>query len=461
MESKQIRSSLIAKSMRFYGKFQPLHQEKLRVIERRRNQPKGFIQKLNSKPDSGFNVIPSKELCSVYLHKSGFLASKGVIGAQSKPPHYTISRFGRRFDQQKLKLKHHKEKSLRSFSPLGFGSDSKLRDREKWQYISLEKKPKEMKKLCDGPDGIGGNIFGQEKERDVKEVGSKLTVSTSREPKRVASDVKIRHISSSRFISKGENDESLECTGTSPGCQANSEEAHQPSPVSVLEPMFCEEDMSDDDEEAHLDFHGIEKQLDNLQSESESYSEGSGMEVSSDEESVLVSETKESKDSEPEFLDTEQNRDLSYIDDILFEAVLWDKNWVTEKHDLVMTSKIFEKLEKKYCTEISWKRTERRLFFDRVNSGLVEIVESFTATPTWKKSFSRRLGAVLSIHGLKQELCKVLNRQEKRVKQESLAEVPVRDIDEWLELEADDESVVCELECMIVDELLSEVVSFM
>lgn len=189
------------------------------------------------------------------------------------------------------------------------------------------------------------------------------------------------------------------------------------------------------------------------------------MEVSSDEESVLDSETKESNDSEPiGFLDTQESRDSSYIDVIMAEVVLGDKNWVPDKQDsldLVITPKIFEKLEKKYYTETSWKRSERRILFDRVTSGLVEILESFRATPTWKKPVSRRLGTVLSTCGLKQELWKVLARQEKLAKKESSAKVPVIDIGDWLELEADDESVVCELESMIVDELLAEVVSFM
>jgi len=207
---------------------------------------------------------------------------------------------------------------------------------------------------------------------------------------------------------------------------------------------------------------GLENQLETLKSESESYSDGSGMEVSSDEESALDSAIKESKKSEPiGFLDTQESRDSSYIDDILAEVLLGDKNWVPGKRDLVITPKIFVKLEKKYYAETSRKRSERKILFDRVNSGLVEILESFSATPTWKKPVSRRLGTALSTCGLKQEVWKVLARQEKRAKKESLAKVPVIDIDEWLELEADDESVVCELESMIVDELLAEVVSFM
>ncbi|VVB02706.1 unnamed protein product [Arabis nemorensis] len=491
MESKQIRFSVIARSMGFNGLFRPLDQEKLRVIEKQ-NKPK---------PDSGFSftVSPTKELCRVYLQKPDLLASKGIIDAQSTSPHdrgkssksvglkmyremANQRKFGRRYDQEKSKSKliHYtsvdplkpkigkKENSLRCFSPLGFGRNSHLRDRKNGQFISLEKKPKEMNKVCDG------TTFGQKKDRVVREVGSKLMVSTSRDlvlslervcNDRVAAESKFRLISSSDFISKGENDDSLDSSNASPVCQTNTEETHQPSPVSVLEPVFYEDMLDDSEELPHLDFHGLEKQLETLKSDTESYySYGSGMEVSSDEESVLDSETKESKESEPiGLLDTQQSKDSSYIDDILAEVVLGDKNWVPDKREslgLGITLKIFEKLEKKYYTETSWKRSERRILFDRVNSGLVEILESFTTIPTWKKPVSRRLGTVLSICGLKQELWKVLARQEKRAKKESLAKVPVIDIDEWLELEADDESVVCELESMIMDELLGEVVSF-
>ncbi|KAG7574205.1 hypothetical protein ISN44_As09g024120 [Arabidopsis suecica] len=472
MESKEIRSSsVIERSMRFNGLFQALHQDKLRVVVEKQNQQ---IQKESI---SGFTVIPMKELCRVYLRKPNLLASKGIIDALAKPPHRN---YGRRYDQQNLKskLRHHhttsvdtmkhkfgkKENSLRYFTPLGFSSGSCLGNRKKAKDLSFEEKPKETKKLCDG------TTFDPKKEKVVREVKSSLMVSTSRD--RVAADVRFRDLSSSGFISKDKNDESLDCSNASLECQTNSEEAHQPSPVSVLEPMFYEdilddsEDILDDSEDLpYPDFQSLEKQLETLKSESESYSDGSGMEVSSDEESVLDSETKESKDSTPiGFLDTQESRDSSYIDDILAEVVLGDKNWVPGKRDsldLVIIPKIFEKLEKKYYAETSWKRSERKILFDRVNSGLVEILESFSATPTWKKPVSRRLGTALSTYGMKQELWKVLARQEKRAKKESLAKVPVIDIDEWLELEADDESVVCELESMIVDELLAEVVSFM
>lgn len=228
MESKQIRSSVIARSMRFNGLFQPLDQEKLRVIEKQ-NQPK-------SNSGFSFTVSPTKELSRVYLRKLDLLASKGIIDAQSTPPHdrgkssksvglkihremANYRKFGRRYDQQKskLKLRHDtsvdplkpkigkKENFLRRFSPLGFGSNSHLRDGKKRQYISLEKKPKEMNKLCDG------TTFGQKKDRVVREVGSKLMVSTSRDSvlslericnDRVAAESKFRHISSSGFISK-------------------------------------------------------------------------------------------------------------------------------------------------------------------------------------------------------------------------------------------------------------------
>ncbi|KAF8108317.1 hypothetical protein N665_0111s0030 [Sinapis alba] len=473
MESKEIRSSVFAKTMRFNGISQPLCQEKLRPFERR-NQPKGFVKK---KSDSGgFKVVPTKELCRVYLHKTELLASKGIIDALAKPPHYQkhgeVAKnrtFGRRFDQQNLnlkskKLRHHhtnvekKESSPRRFSPLGFGSDSQLRDsRRKGQYIiTPEKKPKEMSNTT---------TLVQKKDGAVREAGSKLIVSTSRgdsvlslERNRFAQDVKFRHVSS---ISKDESEDSSDFSSASSGCQT--EEAHQPSPVSVLEPVFNDDMLEEDSEELpYLDLHGLEKQLDYLKSESDSYSDGSGMEVSSDEESVIASETEETKDSEPiRLLDTQEIRESSYIDDILSEVLLMDKNWVPDKLDSVLSFKVFEKMEKKYYTETSWKKSERRIFFDRVNSSLVEILESFTATPTWKKPISRRLGTGLSTSGLKQELCKVLARQEKGAKKVSSNKVPVIDLDDWFKLEDDDdESVVCELESMIVDELLFEVVSF-
>lgn len=56
-----------------------------------------------------------------------------------------------------------------------------------------------------------------------------------------------------------ENEDSLDCSNASPGCQTNSEEAHQPSPVSVLEPIFIEDMLDDTEEIPYLDFHGEEQ----------------------------------------------------------------------------------------------------------------------------------------------------------------------------------------------------------
>ena len=457
MESKEkIRSSVFAKTLRFNGISQ-----------------KPLLRHAKSRAfDSGFKVVPTKELCRVYLHKTELLASKGVIDARAKPVHSQRygekpkqRTFGRRFDQQNLNLKpkklrnyrdvEKKESSPRRFSPLGFGSDSQLRDRSRnGQYMITpeKKKPKEMS------NGTATTLVQK------KEAGSKLIVSTSRdsvlslERKRFAQDVKFRHVSSPPgSIIKDESEDSSDCSSASPGCQT--EEAHQPSPVSVLEPIFNDDVSEEDSEELpYLDLHGIEKQLDYLKSESDSYSEGSGMEVSSDEESEIASETEENKDSEPiRLLNTQERRESSYIDDILSEVSLMDKNWVPD----TLTFKVFEKMEKKYYTQTSWKKSERRILFDRVSSGLVDILESLTATPTWKKPISRRIGAGLSKSGLKQELCKVLARQEKRAKKVSPSKMPVIDLDEWFKPEDDDdESLVCELESMIVDDLLFEVVSF-
>jgi len=190
MESKEIRSSSVfERSMRFNGLFQ----DKLRVVEKQNQPPKRFNQK---ESNSGFTVIPTKQLCRVYLQKPNLLASKGIIDALAKPPHRI---FGRRYDQQnfKSKLRHHQttsvgkeENSLRYFTPLGFSSGSRLGDRTKGKDLSFQEKPN---KLCDG------STFDQ-KERVVREVKSSLVVSTSRD--RVAADVKFRDLSSSGFICK-------------------------------------------------------------------------------------------------------------------------------------------------------------------------------------------------------------------------------------------------------------------
>lgn len=210
MESKEIRSSVFAKTVRFNGVSQPLHHVKARSF------------------DFGFKVVPTKELCRVYLRKTELLASKGIIDSRAKPPHsqnYVEKpkqrRFGGRFDLQNFnlkskKLRQHtnaekKESSPRRFSPLGFGSDSQLRDsRRKGQYIVTpeKKKPNEMSKIC---NVTTTTTLVQKKDGavTVREAGSKLIVSTSRrdsvlslERNRFAQDVKFRHASPPGPISK-------------------------------------------------------------------------------------------------------------------------------------------------------------------------------------------------------------------------------------------------------------------
>lgn len=56
-----------------------------------------------------------------------------------------------------------------------------------------------------------------------------------------------------------ESEDSSDCSiSSSPGCQT--EEAHQPSPVSVLEPIFNDDMLEDDSEELpYLDLRGKEQ----------------------------------------------------------------------------------------------------------------------------------------------------------------------------------------------------------
>ncbi|XP_010554581.1 PREDICTED: uncharacterized protein LOC104824254 isoform X2 [Tarenaya hassleriana] len=519
MESERIRSSVIARLVGFDELQQPQqnlakkqrflsdnYQPKVAMIgtwgkkyiskQDQEKQIKGFVSMGNEESSSGFLVSPTKEMCRAYLQKPTLFASTHVIDAQATPPHKrekstkltgsSIRRemvgrlnFGMRAGQQSLesnlKPKHHnwvnpvkpkirkKESSLRCFSPITAPRASHLGDRKMEKSLLLENKAKERKKLFDGTLARGG------KEKYSGEIVSNSMVSTYKDlvgSDTLDADVKLRLTSSPHFTSKDEEGNPLHCSGTYPECQTSLEEGNQPSPVSVLEPVFDGEMLENFEKLPHFNFLGLEQQLEILKSESvESYSEGSGMVVSSDdesdEESILDSGVKEDKDTKPiGSLGVQENHNSSYTDDVFAEAGFENGKFFNrwDSVDLPINPKIFERLEKKYTHHTSWRKSDRILWLDRVNSGLKEILESYIAAPRWKKSVSRRLRTVLTTQGLKEELQKLLEMQDKRAKKESSDKMAAIDIDEWLELEADVEPVVRELETMLVDELLDELV---
>ncbi|KAL5734822.1 hypothetical protein ACOSP7_032683 [Xanthoceras sorbifolium] len=255
------------------------------------------------------------------------------------------------------------------------------------------------------------------------------------------------------------------CSCTDPESLVNSEEAYQPSPNSVLEPPF-EKEISYGSEcfrGVNTCLHGLQLQLELLKSESEAYFEGTGMIVSSDDDSEEGSIANyEENEKSMKIYSVEESRDYSYLVDIFTEAGFHGTNLDTHydtKHspECPISPAVFEMVEKKYGELISWKRSDRRLLFDRINSVLMEILQP-SISAHWTKPVCRRLNCRKSLEVIEEEVWISLVSREKQSNNDSSLKLLMNN-DGWLELGDEMDGIVREIENSLIDELATEVVS--
>ncbi|KAA8518850.1 hypothetical protein F0562_016376 [Nyssa sinensis] len=98
---------------------------------------------------------------------------------------------------------------------------------------------------------------------------------------------------------------------------------------------------------------------------------------------------------------------------------------------------VFDNLEKKYCDETSWLKSERRLLFDRINSGLLEIYQCFKDPHPWVKPVTRRVASNWSRDGIKNELYNKLLASQENNANDDKAEMVLEVGSQWLDLGAD------------------------
>ncbi|EXB65346.1 hypothetical protein L484_025427 [Morus notabilis] len=253
------------------------------------------------------------------------------------------------------------------------------------------------------------------------------------------------------------------CSGTELDSLVSLEEAYQPTPTSVLEPPFSEEAIISSEFLGMVkgDICDLRRHLELLKSEdSETYSDGSGMAVSSDDESEEKSAGHSKGDEVTmKIFIVEESRNFSYLVDVLAEASFhcWNLEEFGTWHslDCPISLSVFETLEKKYGEQMSWKRSERRLLFDRMNEGLMEIILPCIGVPAWKKSVSRRLSSVRDEEMIQEDLWRLLVSQEKeccKSSAETLLESELGKLDLGDEIDA----IGTEIERLLFDELMAE-----
>ncbi|KAM1159395.1 hypothetical protein ACFX19_033142 [Malus domestica] len=237
---------------------------------------------------------------------------------------------------------------------------------------------------------------------------------------------------------------------------ASSKEAEQPSPVSVLEVPFTDDVSSSSEcfESVSADLQGLRMQLQLLKLESKPH-----MEVSSDEDGDGSTACSDARG----LCKDEESWESVYLADILTESGLNNAGPATflaicHTPESPMSPLLFEELEKKYYGQTSWPKPERKLLFDRVNSGLLEIFEQFTDPHPWARPANKRIGPKwINTSSLEEDLRKFLASQEENASEDNLEKELQRD-SLWMDFGDEIDVIGGEVERKLIDELVAEVV---
>ncbi|XP_009343058.1 uncharacterized protein LOC103935011 [Pyrus x bretschneideri] len=259
------------------------------------------------------------------------------------------------------------------------------------------------------------------------------------------------------------NEQAVPSNHSVPGIEspASSKEAEQPSPVSVLEVPFTDDVSSSSEcfESLNADLQGLRMQLKLLKLESEPYEEGH-MEVSSDDE---VGDGSTGFSDARGFCKDEKSWESVYLANTLTESGLNNADPATflamwHTPDCPVNPLLFEELEKKYYRQTSWPKPERKLLFDRINSGLVEMFEQFTDPHPWVRPASKRIGPKwINTSAVEDVLCTLLASQEENANEDNLEKELQRD-SLWLDFGDEIDVIGWEVERKLIEELVAEVV---
>ncbi|KAI3473229.1 hypothetical protein Pfo_030521 [Paulownia fortunei] len=169
---------------------------------------------------------------------------------------------------------------------------------------------------------------------------------------------------------------SLQCLGAEPDSSESSKEADHPSPISVLQVPFTEDaSTSESFERVSAELHELRMQLQLLKMES-----GTDAEVSTlfpiEEEVVQLSPIV----SVGNYALGAEGWEISYALDVLIDSGLEESDFnmfrtTWHSPDCPLDPKLFDNLEKKYSDQTTGLRSERRLLFDRINSGVLQIFQ--------------------------------------------------------------------------------------
>ncbi|GJM97071.1 hypothetical protein PR202_ga13969 [Eleusine coracana subsp. coracana] len=242
-------------------------------------------------------------------------------------------------------------------------------------------------------------------------------------------------------------------------------EIGQASPVSVLEPLS--EDCSDSEnmKREPADPYDLQLRLDLVKFPPlETAADASSIGGSSD---ILSSEMKLSNDEPIELVEDileefedEEERDFSYLLDILIASGIHgtteDQLYkVCQSLDCPAGYDVFEKLENKYTKVVQWSISDRKLLFDMVNTILSQILAPCLNMQPWV-STARNLAPLWGSEGLLEKVLQVLTQRREEL--ELCKPKPEKKaLDQmWPDLADCIDRVGRDIEKMIKDDLLEE-----
>lgn len=203
---------------------------------------------------------------------------------------------------------------------------------------------------------------------------------------------------------------------------------------------------------------GLWMQLQLLKSESEEVDFDPEMVTSSDDEMSCTWQTL--KSTIP--FGGKESRDFSYLVDVLDESGFQDgdveirfDSW--HSSECMAGPSVFETLEKKYGKQELWHKAERKLLFDRINSGMMDIVRPRLDLRVCSKPLRRKMMNILRRDVIEDELSVLLLSQENGVNDGVSEKAVGRET--WFDPVDEVDSLVREIEIFLFDELVAELVS--
>lgn len=199
-------------------------------------------------------------------------------------------------------------------------------------------------------------------------------------------------------------------------------------------------------------------QLQLLKLESEEHVEGP-MQISSDEDGLEASAEMLEENA---LWKTEDSWESSYITDVLSESAIvkaQTQNILEVWHSLEcpVSLSVFEELEERYSDWTICSRSERRLLFDRINSGIVKIHEQSTDPQPWVVGNAGKTFGSKRINGLQDGIFQMLGSQGKVEDDDVLSKLLIVE-SQWLNLRDDIDVIGREVEILILDDLVAEIV---